>query len=175
MIGKKLFSGNNWEGACRNFQLLEMKVIDVCSWRYHPTRETQDLVMCACMCVKSLQFCLTLCNPMDWRPPGFSVHGILQPGKPSVFCISTLFLCQNKAKIMVDCKNDYVISLYWTSKYYLFCGKKKKKKTNENKQRLFIKLAMIRNQPPTPETETQRQAVECKSFTVKKGKASVMP
>ena len=27
---------------------------------------------------KSLQLCLTLCNPMDCIPPGFSVHGILQ-------------------------------------------------------------------------------------------------
>ena len=27
---------------------------------------------------KSLQFCLTLCNPMDCNPPGSSVHGILQ-------------------------------------------------------------------------------------------------
>ena len=25
-----------------------------------------------------IQFCLTLCNPMDCSPPGFSVHGILQ-------------------------------------------------------------------------------------------------
>ena len=24
--------------------------------------------------------CLTLCDPMDYRPPGFSVHGILQAG-----------------------------------------------------------------------------------------------
>ena len=23
------------------------------------------------------QSCLTLCDPMDWSPPGFSVHGIL--------------------------------------------------------------------------------------------------
>ena len=29
-------------------------------------------------CVKSLQLCLTLCNPVDCRPPSFSVHGILQ-------------------------------------------------------------------------------------------------
>ena len=27
---------------------------------------------------KSLQSCLTLCNPSDCSPPGFSVHGILQ-------------------------------------------------------------------------------------------------
>ena len=34
--------------------------------------------MCVCVCVKSLQLCLTLCHPMDCSPPGFSVHGILQ-------------------------------------------------------------------------------------------------
>ena len=35
---------------------------------------------CVCVCVhaKSLQSCLTLCNPMDCSPPGSSVHGILQ-------------------------------------------------------------------------------------------------
>ena len=27
---------------------------------------------------KSLQSCLTLCDPVDWSPPGSSVHGILQ-------------------------------------------------------------------------------------------------
>ena len=31
----------------------------------------------ASMLVKSLQSCLTLCNPMDHSPPGSSVHGIL--------------------------------------------------------------------------------------------------
>ena len=29
-------------------------------------------------CAKSLQICLTLCDPMDYSPPGCSVHGILQ-------------------------------------------------------------------------------------------------
>ena len=32
----------------------------------------------ACMHAKSLQSCLTLCDPMDSSPPGSSVHGILQ-------------------------------------------------------------------------------------------------
>jgi len=38
----------------------------------------------ACVCAKLLQSCPTLCDPMDWRPPGSSrlpgssVHGILQ-------------------------------------------------------------------------------------------------
>ena len=32
----------------------------------------------ACMHAKSLQSCLTLCNPLDYNLPGSSVHGILQ-------------------------------------------------------------------------------------------------
>ena len=31
-----------------------------------------------CMCAKSLQSCLSPCDPMDCSPPGSSVHGILQ-------------------------------------------------------------------------------------------------
>ena len=33
---------------------------------------------CAWMCAKSLQSCLTLCDPMDQSQPGSSAHGILQ-------------------------------------------------------------------------------------------------
>ena len=29
------------------------------------------------VCPKSLQMCLTLCNPVDYSPPGSSVHEIL--------------------------------------------------------------------------------------------------
>ena len=32
----------------------------------------------ACVCAKSLQLCLTLCNAMDCSSPGSSVHGLLQ-------------------------------------------------------------------------------------------------
>ena len=35
-----------------------------------------------CVCAKSLQLCLTLCDPMDCILPGFSVHWILQAGIP---------------------------------------------------------------------------------------------
>ena len=32
--------------------------------------------MCVCVCVHLLaQLCLTLCDPMDYSPPGSSVHG----------------------------------------------------------------------------------------------------
>ena len=36
----------------------------------------------ACVHVKSLQLCLTLCDPMDHSPSGSSVHGILQARIP---------------------------------------------------------------------------------------------
>ena len=36
----------------------------------------RELYICAC--AKSLQSCLTLCDPMDCSPPGSSVHGLLQ-------------------------------------------------------------------------------------------------
>ena len=35
-------------------------------------------LMHAWVCAKSLQLCLTLCDPMDCSPPGSSVHGVLQ-------------------------------------------------------------------------------------------------
>ena len=31
-----------------------------------------------CVCSQLLQSCLTLCDPVDWSQPGFSVRGILQ-------------------------------------------------------------------------------------------------
>ena len=40
--------------------------------------EPSDSVMC--MCAKLLHLFLTLCDPMDCRPPGSSVHGE-SPGK----------------------------------------------------------------------------------------------
>ena len=35
-------------------------------------------VYTVCMSAKLLQSCLTLCNPVDYSPPGSSVHRILQ-------------------------------------------------------------------------------------------------
>ena len=34
--------------------------------------------VCVCVCVLASQSCLTSCNPMDYSPPGSSIHGILQ-------------------------------------------------------------------------------------------------
>ena len=37
-----------------------------------------DFMHAAAAAAKSLQSCLTLCNPIDGNPPGSSVHGIHQ-------------------------------------------------------------------------------------------------
>ena len=34
--------------------------------------------LASCVCVKSLQSCRTVCDPVNCSPPGSSVHGILQ-------------------------------------------------------------------------------------------------
>ena len=39
-----------------------------------------DLERQVAICAKLLQWCPTLCDPMDCSPPGSSVHGILQAG-----------------------------------------------------------------------------------------------
>ena len=41
---------------------------------------SQQLYHISCVCAKSFQSCVTLCNPMDCSPAGFSVHGD-SPGK----------------------------------------------------------------------------------------------
>ena len=42
------------------------------------TSRGRSIKLGLCMCAKSLHSCLTFCDPMDCRPPGSSVHGILQ-------------------------------------------------------------------------------------------------
>ena len=39
-----------------------------------------NLIAAAATAAKSLQSCLTLCDPIDGSPPGSSVHGIFQAG-----------------------------------------------------------------------------------------------
>ena len=50
--------------------------------------------VCVCVCVymhgKSLQLCLTLCDPMDCSPPGSSVHGDSPGENTGVGCYAFL-------------------------------------------------------------------------------------
>ena len=46
--------------------------------RSHKVLAFPERLRYACVPAKSLQLCLTLCDPIDCSPPGSSVHGILQ-------------------------------------------------------------------------------------------------
>ena len=48
--------------------------INRCSYMY----TSMCVCVCVCVCMLVTQLCLTLCDPMNCSPPGFSVHGILQ-------------------------------------------------------------------------------------------------
>ena len=39
---------------------------------------SHPIIFLLCVPAKSLQLCPTLCDPMNYSPPGSSVHGILQ-------------------------------------------------------------------------------------------------
>ena len=47
-----------------------------CLEKFHGERSL--VIYSLCVRAKSLQLCLTLCNPMDYSLPGSSVHGISQ-------------------------------------------------------------------------------------------------
>ena len=68
-----------------------------------------------CVCAKSPQSCLILCDPMDCSPPGSSVHGILQAGGLEWGAIAIKFLFQAEEK--GQRKRHYWLTLtyaHWT-------------------------------------------------------------
>ena len=57
------------------------QLIEDRNFQYFATFEIlppNEITVCACVRAKLFQACLTLCNAMDYIPPGSSVHGILQ-------------------------------------------------------------------------------------------------
>ena len=64
---------DDWQGFFMGGHFTSCWPIDSdCPWVKGP------LVWHACVCAQLLQLCLTLCDPVDCSPPGFSVHVILQ-------------------------------------------------------------------------------------------------
>ena len=70
-----------------NHKLPGAEIVPVCVC---PQLVAYDLIMvcvcvrvcvCVCVCARArTQSCLTLCDPMDCNPPGYSAHGIFQAG-----------------------------------------------------------------------------------------------
>ena len=55
-------------------KLLKIMIIKIC------TKANFEYIRYVYVYVKSLQCCPVLCDPVDYNPPGSSVHGILQVG-----------------------------------------------------------------------------------------------
>ena len=63
---------------------------------------TNGLLVWLCMRIQLLQSCLTLCDPMDCSPLGFSVHGIFQSRKFSSHALlQRFFLTQTDSLPLV--------------------------------------------------------------------------
>ena len=59
--------------------------------------------VCVCVCVLS-QSCPTLCNPMDYSPPGSSVHGDSQDKNTRVGCLTSSRQCSEpRDQIQASC------------------------------------------------------------------------
>ena len=59
------------------------------------TREKQNFYFVPkCICAKSIQSCLTLCNSVECSPPGSSVCGISNAGAGSRFLLQGIFPTQ---------------------------------------------------------------------------------
>ena len=78
-----------------------------------------------CMCAQS---CLTLCDPMDCSPPGYSVHGILQAKNTGVGCQALLRqYCKLLFKIILPHVLFMYLQEFGIPKYLIF-----KKKNHNN-------------------------------------------
>ena len=67
-----------WFSAVPLFSLLYLCRKSLPTLQFLLTSSSRLQSCCVRMHAKSLQLCLTLCDPMDRSPPGSSVHGILQ-------------------------------------------------------------------------------------------------
>ena len=67
----KAETGQTWHGLVRMEPKTVVPLQSTCYW-------VQGYTAChMCMCLVT-QLCLTVCNPLDYSLPGFSVHGIFQ-------------------------------------------------------------------------------------------------
>ena len=65
-----------YTATSHQLSILHMAVSEITPWPSNPT--TGNIPAAAAAAAKSLQSCLTLCDPIDGSPPGSPVPGILQ-------------------------------------------------------------------------------------------------
>ena len=84
-------------------------------WRI-PWTEEPGVLQSAAAAAKSLQSCLTLCNPIDGSPPGSPVPGILQAR--TLEWVTIFFSNAGKWKVKVkSLSRVWLLSTPWTAAY----------------------------------------------------------
>ena len=83
--------------------------------RYHLT-PARKVIIPKSAAAKSLQLCLTLCNPMDSSPPGSPVPGILQARTLEWVAISFSNACKWKVKVK-SLSRVWLFVTPWTAAY----------------------------------------------------------
>ena len=73
-------------------------------------------IAAAAAAAKSLQSCLTLCDPIDSRPPGSPVPGILQARRPEWVAISFSNAWKRKVKVK-SLSRVRLLTTPWTAAY----------------------------------------------------------
>ena len=108
---------NSWEWANRLFQILSSLFISLCLLLVQKIQETdvtwfQDSTATA----TSLQFCPTLCDPIDSSPPGSPVPGILQARTLEWVAISFSNAYKWKVKVK-SLSRVRLLATPWTAAY----------------------------------------------------------
>ena len=75
------------------------------------------LTYLAAAAAKSLQSCLTLCDPMDCSPPGSSVHGIFQ-ARVGCHCLLWNISCYRSINFISPFKSQY---LHFFDTFFICC------------------------------------------------------
>jgi len=100
--------------------------------------------VCVCVCVTSLQSCLTLCSPMDCSPPGSSIHGD-SPGKNTgVGCHSLLqgiFPTQRLNPYLLQLLNSYPWNFLLSPKFFIIEKIINKRLTSSRCSREYVLLS----------------------------------
>ena len=79
--------------------------------------------VCMCVCVWVAQLCQTICHPMDYSLPGFSVHGILQARILEWIAIPFSRGTSNlRDWTLVSCITGWFFTIWATGKSYCVVG-----------------------------------------------------
>ena len=72
------YDGSEFSDQYGKNVFLEKCIFKKCFWNNYLCIYNKLIWISACMHAQLLQLCPTLCNPMDYSPPGSLVHGIFQ-------------------------------------------------------------------------------------------------